>query len=74
MARAKHTQIDQFSFGLIITDPQAHRIQAMQKTRTCLGCSRPFASTGPGNRICSPCKDLDGWKAAVTEFPTVAAF
>lgn len=63
----------QLDFGLIITDPQAHRIQSMRKTRRCLSCSDNFASTGPGNRICSPCKDLDAWKAGVTEFVTVSA-
>lgn len=63
----------QLSFGLVITDPQAHRIQAQRKTRRCLGCLEDFASSGPGNRICSPCRDLDGWKAGVTEFSIVSA-
>ena len=25
------------------------------KTRTCLKCSKPFNSKGPGNRICKRC-------------------
>jgi hypothetical protein len=67
---AKH---DQLSFGLIVTDPQAYRIQAMRQSRRCLSCDRQFSSHGPGNRICLLCKDLDGWKAGVTEFVTVSA-
>lgn len=73
MARTKNAQTAQLSFGLIITDPQAHRIEAMRQTRRCLSCGDDFASHGPGNRICSSCKDLDGWKAGVTEFSTVSA-
>jgi hypothetical protein len=65
--------MEQLSFGLLITDPQAHRLQAMQKERKCLSCSRQFRSHGPGNRICSPCKDLDSWKAGSVEFVTVSA-
>ena len=56
-------QPEQFTLGLLILDPEKHRIQAMRKARKCLSCSREFASSGPGNRICLPCKDLDGWKS-----------
>jgi hypothetical protein len=66
-------EIAQLSFGLVITDPQAYRIEAQRKSRKCLSCSDQFLSIGPGNRICLPCKDLDAWKAGVTEFVTVAA-
>jgi hypothetical protein len=72
MARAKHAQIEQLSFGLIVTDPDRHRVEAMRRTRRCLCCSDQFNSHGPGNRICEPCKDLDGWKSGVTEFATVS--
>lgn len=61
MARAKHAQIAQLSFGLLILDPEAHRIHAMKRTRKCLCCGDQFSSHGPGNRICSPCKALDAW-------------
>jgi hypothetical protein len=63
---------EQMSFGLIITDPQAYRIQSMQKGRKCLSCSQTFQSAGPGNRICNTCKDRDVWKAGVSELATVS--
>ncbi len=72
MARST-TQTAQLTFGLLILDPEAHRIQSMHQTRRCLSCGDDFASHGPGNRICLPCKDLDGWKAGVSEFSTVNA-
>jgi hypothetical protein len=52
---------DQLTFGLIVLDPDAHRLQEQHKTRRCLSCSDEFASHGPGNRICSPCKALVAW-------------
>jgi hypothetical protein len=58
MAKAQSKQLD---FGLIITDPEAHRLEMKKKGRTCLSCSQTFQSTGPGNRICSPCKELEAW-------------
>lgn len=33
--------------------------------RDCLCCSRPFVSTGPGNRVCADCKVTDGAAAEV---------
>jgi hypothetical protein len=65
---------EQLSFGLLILDPQAHRLQAMQKSRKCLSCQQQFASVGPGNRICSSCKDRDTWKSGVVEFSSAASF
>jgi hypothetical protein len=29
------------------------------KDRVCLRCNKTFLSTGPGNRICDPCDDLN---------------
>ena len=29
------------------------------KQRTCLKCSKPFDSTGPGNRICRRCQSVN---------------
>lgn len=63
---------DQLSFGLIVTDPMAFRLQAMQKTRRCLACSDDFASTGPGNRICGRCKSLEAWTSP-DEFSVVSS-
>jgi hypothetical protein len=71
---ARTTKADnQLSFGLIITDPEAHRIQAMRQPRKCLSCSKTFNSTGPGHRICSPCKDLDVWTSP-NEFSVAVSF
>ncbi len=28
--------------------------------RSCLSCPEMFQSTGPGNRICQPCKNIRG--------------
>jgi hypothetical protein len=72
MSKAKQ-QPAQFSFGLIVTDPEQYRIVSMHRSRRCLCCDRQFASTGPGHRICGPCKDLDIWSSPV-EFSVSAAF
>lgn len=29
------------------------------KKRTCLKCNKHFDSTGPGNRICRPCRQIN---------------
>jgi hypothetical protein len=58
---AKRATIEQLTFGLLITDPQTHRIQSMRKPRSCLSCGGTFASFGPGNRICGTCKDRECW-------------
>jgi hypothetical protein len=63
----------QLDFGLLILDPQAYRIEAQRKARRCLSCDDYFASTGPGNRICLPCKSLDGWTSPA-EFSVCASF
>jgi predicted RNA-binding Zn-ribbon protein involved in translation (DUF1610 family) len=65
--------MEQLSFGLLITDPQAYRIEAQRKTRRCLSCSDDFASTGPGNRICPGCKDHEIWRSNVTDYSIAAA-
>jgi predicted RNA-binding Zn-ribbon protein involved in translation (DUF1610 family) len=33
------------------------------KPRVCLRCNKTFASTGPGNRICPPCGQVNVGKA-----------
>lgn len=45
-----------------------------QRERRCLSCNRPFASTGPGNRICRKCKHLEAWVSGTREFAVHAAF
>lgn len=32
--------------------------------RNCLCCSRPFVSSGPGNRVCTDCKVVDAAASA----------
>lgn len=61
-------QSSQLTFGLIVLDPEQHRIEAMRKQRRCLSCQEQFGSTGPGNRICSLCRNSEVWKAGVSEF------
>jgi hypothetical protein len=63
----------QLDFGLIVTDPQAHRIVSMRKQRKCLNCQEQFSSHGPGNRVCGPCKDLEGWKSGIADYSVVHA-
>ncbi|UEM08238.1 hypothetical protein JL101_036465 (plasmid) [Skermanella rosea] len=58
----------QLDFGLIVTDPEAARIEAARKTRKCLSCGHGFASEGPGNRICKPCKGLEVFHSAPDSF------
>jgi hypothetical protein len=65
--------MEQLSFGLIITDPQAHRHASQRKLRDCLSCHRAFLSEGPGNRVCSTCKNRDAWSGP-TAFTVVASF
>ena len=65
---------DQLSFGLVITDPAAHRALAAQKQRKCLSCSKGFNSAGPGNRICTRCKGLDAFTSAPSAFTVHASF
>lgn len=31
------------------------------RARNCLRCASPFHSSGPGNRICDPCKETQDW-------------
>ncbi|QQP94050.1 hypothetical protein IGS68_35150 (plasmid) [Skermanella sp. TT6] len=62
----------QLDFGLIVTDPQAHRAQLASKTRRCLSCSSMFPSFGAGNRICSTCKSREAWTSP-NEFSISAA-
>lgn len=74
MARAKHAQIEQLSFGLVITDPDAHRLHAMRRLRKCLHCSDNFPSDGPGHRICPPCKGLEVFTSSPSSFSVYASF
>ena len=36
--------------------------------RTCLSCSKPFNSSGPGNRRCSSCRRHDAFADNITEY------
>jgi hypothetical protein len=63
----------QLSFGRLILDPEAHRLEAMRKPRRCLSCDRQFNSHGPGNRICLKCKNLDTWNSGVPSIAVHAA-
>ena len=73
MSKAKQ-QPEQLSFGLIVTDPQAHRQRQQMKERRCLSCSSDFLSAGPGNRICMRCKDLDAWNSPAASYAVAGAF
>jgi hypothetical protein len=42
-----------------------HRISDVAKPRTCLRCSKPFHSTGFGNRICGSCTASSAWRSGV---------
>jgi|1186.fasta_scaffold949254_2 hypothetical protein len=59
---------EQLSFGLIVTDPEAHRQQLARKSRRCLSCDSSFQSTGPGNRICSRCKSTEAFHSSPDAF------
>jgi hypothetical protein len=72
-SRAKPKRPVAETFGLIVTDPHAYRLEAQRKMRRCLSCNDNFASTGPGNRICGSCKSLDAWTSPA-EFTVAAAF
>ena len=76
MAKRTRTsqQSEQLSFGLLITDPSAHRAQLAQKPRRCLSCDTAFNSTGPGNRICGRCKNTELFACSPHEFSVAAAF
>jgi hypothetical protein len=65
---------DQLSFGLIVTDPEAHRAHAAQKQRRCLSCSKGFSSAGPGNRICTRCKGTETFTCSPSSFTVHASF
>jgi hypothetical protein len=59
-----------------VPNRDAHRQpqgRQQQGERRCLSCRRPFASTGPGNRICRKCKHQDDWKSGVRDFIVHAA-
>ncbi|GEO42139.1 hypothetical protein SAE02_62870 [Skermanella aerolata] len=79
--------LGQLDFGALVLDPEiiaqtaAHgaaksRAAAAPKTkpRRCLHCSRDFASTGPGNWICSPCKGLEVFTCSPSSFSVHASF
>jgi hypothetical protein len=63
----------QLSFGLLILDPDAHRLQEQYRTRRCLSCAEDFASTHAGNRICGDCKSLAVW-GTPNDFSVSASF
>jgi hypothetical protein len=66
---------EQLGFSLAIIAPDEYRAMIAKRPRRCLSCDRQFASTGPGNRICCKCKDLESWSGShPVEFPVHAAF
>jgi hypothetical protein len=70
MARKAPLQMD---LGLIIMDPEKHRQEMKRMGRKCLACTRTFSSTGPENRVCSPCKELEAWSSPA-DYSLHAAF
>jgi hypothetical protein len=56
-------KVQQLTLGLIIVDPDAYRLQQQRRDRKCLSCAGMFRSSGPGNRICAPCKGLEAWSS-----------
>ena len=72
-AKRASSSSEQLSFGLVITDPQAHRAEATKKQRRCLSCSSTFNSAGPGNRICGRCKSLEHFTCSPVEYSLVTA-
>jgi len=38
------------------------------KIRKCMRCSTSFHSSGPGNRICDPCKSSTDWQAGGDDY------
>jgi hypothetical protein len=72
--KEKRAKPEQFSFGLIVTDPQAFRMKSQQRTRRCLSCARDFDSEGPGNRICGLCKQRSTWSSPADFSLSTAAF
>lgn len=44
--------------------PPAAPVVVPMVTRRCLRCGGEFASDGPHNRICTPCKGTDDWQSA----------
>jgi hypothetical protein len=47
---------------------------ALTTPRRCLHCTRDFPSTGPGHRICSPCKSLEVFTSSPSSFSIHASF
>jgi hypothetical protein len=39
------------------------------KTRLCLKCRKPFASSWPGERVCRSCKSHLNWREGTIPFP-----
>lgn len=71
--RARKAKGQQLSLGVAVTDPDKHRQQLAAKDRKCLSCLRVFPSTGPGNRICGPCKGSSMWSGP-TDFSLSGSF
>jgi hypothetical protein len=57
--------------GLVPLNPDEHH---RQRTQTCLGCGRPFASAHIGYRICRRCRGLDAWKFGTGDFTSYDGF
>jgi hypothetical protein len=73
-ARKSSAATEQFSFGLIVTNPDKARQEAAVKERKCLSCSKNFKSEWSGNRICGRCKDCVAWGSPADFSVSTAAF
>jgi Zn finger protein HypA/HybF involved in hydrogenase expression len=71
MAKTSTAQLD---FGLLVLDPEKHRIESQKKARRCLSCSKNFSSHGPGNRICGSCKSTEVFNSSPNSFEIHASF
>lgn len=72
--KEKRAKPEQFSLGVVITDPDKARQQCAKKSRKCLSCSSSFDSEGPGNRICGQCKGCVPYSSPADFSLSTAAF
>jgi hypothetical protein len=67
-------KIEQLGLNEAVIDPDAYRRRVARKERKCLSCLTVFRSSGPGNRICSDCKEGVDWSSPVASFSVAATF
>lgn len=44
------------------------------RVRPCLRCQTSFYSTGPGNRVCDPCKESADWQNGVDLYSMIGGY